>query len=202
VVVVLKDLAKEGIVAGYLLGKSLGGGGGGEVTEINTKLAGTWTSPHITGADIGTIYNIDLSTVFQNAEWFVPDIEQSVLIAMSANYSSGGTNGSYGISYELVYNDYFVYEGNVGYSGHNSSILGTEITSYPLSIKLLPNAISQANFQFKIKGAGQSVDTGGTYIDASTGFSFPIYTGYQPLSSGYYTITLNFYHANCVFNGG
>ena len=85
--VALKDLAKEGIVAGYLLGKSLGGGGG-EVTEVNTKLAGTWTSPPITGATVGTIFEIDLNEVFQNAIGFNANIEQTIRLFMHIGFIS------------------------------------------------------------------------------------------------------------------
>lgn len=83
--VALKDLAKEGIVAGYLLGKSLGGDSG-EVIEINTKLAGTWTSPHLSGANMGEEYIIDFEELFADIDDFNPNVKQDIVLIYTLTY--------------------------------------------------------------------------------------------------------------------
>lgn len=183
--VALKDLAKEGIVAGYLLGKSLSGGG--TLTEINTKLAGTWTSPNLTGANIDSTFIINLQEIFENAVGFNPNVEQGINFCIKEQYV--GSDGVYELFYGIDWGNHWVYR----------NYLGSET--------ILSGVSMGANDNFEVTKNSLYTPIYRTFDNPCTLHIYNVLElrdegvsrTFYPLITGYYVITIDFYYPEAIF---
>lgn len=179
-VVALKDLAKEGIVAGYLLGKSLGGGGGGEVTEINTKLAGTWTSPHLSGANMGEEYIIDFEELFADIDDFNPNVKQDIVLIYTFTYC--GEEWLTGCQLQMMYGNSSI---NSPSNNTDTMVRLTYLPEIGLSAPI--RIFSDPAIDISIWQDSYNATTQNEHDNV-----------YVPLEKGYYVFTIDIYYHNVV----